>query len=145
MGVVEIGKDELKDAGKMYHTDPRTTHPRSLVDWVNASDDQFGATISSSVIAFDYIDPTDKTSEGTLIQPILFASRKSCHKEGNEYCNMEIIIFHFRFIPNLRGGKCFRQGKQAEAILMWLLIRERLKMGYFPKTIVFSVQREIVQ
>jgi alpha-mannosidase len=34
MGVVEIGKDEIKDAGKAFHTDPRSTHPRSLVDWV---------------------------------------------------------------------------------------------------------------
>lgn len=52
MGVVEVGKDELKGpAGNIYNTDCQLVHPRTLVDWVNASDDQFGATISSSVIA----------------------------------------------------------------------------------------------
>ena len=138
MGVVEIGKDELKDAGKMYHTDPRTTHPRSLVDWVNASDDQFGATISSSVIAFDYIDPTDKTSEGTLIQPILFASRKSCHKEGNEY--LQYGDHHFSFSlytqsPGWENG--FRQGKQARSNPYVVIDPGEIKNGLLPENYSF--------
>jgi len=113
MGIVEIGKDELKDAGKMYQTDPRTTHPRSLVDWVNVSDESIGATISSSVIAFDFIDPTDKPSQGTLIQPILFASRKSCHGEGNEYRQYGDHHFSFSLFTQSPGWENgFRQGKQ---------------------------------
>jgi alpha-mannosidase len=114
MGVVEIGKDELVSAGKTYQANPRTTHPRSLVDWVNVSDSQFGATISSSVIAFDFIDPTDNPVNGTIIQPILFASRKSCHGEGNEY--RQYGDHHFLFslytqAPGWENG--FRSGKAA--------------------------------
>ncbi len=116
MGVVEVGKDELKDAGLMYHADPRTTHPRSLVDWVNASDNQIGATISSSVIAFDFIDPTGNPSKGTLIQPILFASRKSCHGEGNEYRQYGDHHFSFSLYTDSPGWKNgYRQGKQGRS------------------------------
>ena len=46
MGVVEVGKDELKGAaGNMYTTECKLIHPRTLVDWVNASDDQFRCNI----------------------------------------------------------------------------------------------------
>jgi alpha-mannosidase len=33
----------------------------------------------------DYINPTDMDLQGTLLQPILLASRRSCHWEGNDY------------------------------------------------------------
>lgn len=138
MGVVEIGKDELKDAGKTYQTDPRTTHPRSLVDWVNASDDQIGATISSSVIAFDYIDPTDKPSAGTLIQPILFASRKSCNSEGNEYQQYGDHHFSFSLYTQSPGWKNgFRQGKQARSNPYVVIDPGKIGNGVLPENYSF--------
>ncbi len=116
MGVVEVGKDELKGpAGNIYNTDCQLVHPRSLVDWVNASDETFGATISSSVIAFDYLDPTTNPTSKTLIQPILFASRKSCHGEGNDYLQLGDHHFSFSLFvsePGWENG--FRNGKQAQ-------------------------------
>ena len=116
MGVVEIGKDELKGpAGNIYNTDCQLVHPRTLVDWVNASDSQFGATISSSVLAFDYLDPTTNPTSKTLIQPILFASRKSCHGEGNEYLQLGDHHFSFSlFVSEPGWGNGFRNGKQAQ-------------------------------
>jgi alpha-mannosidase len=116
MGVVEIGKDELKGAaGNIYTTDCRLVHPRTLVDWVNASGDQFGATISSSVIGFDYLDPTTNPSTKTLIQPILFASRKSCHWEGNDYIQLGDHHFSFSLYVHEPGWKRgFHEGKQAQ-------------------------------
>ena len=116
MGVVEAGKDELKGAaGHMYSTECSLVHPRTLTDWVNASDNSFGATLSSSVIAFDYLDPTPDPAQSTLIQPILMASRKSCHWEGNDY--LQLGDHHFSFSlyihePGWKNG--FRSGKQGQ-------------------------------
>ena len=116
MGVVEVGKDELKGpAGNIYTTDCKLVHPRTMVDWVDASGDQFGATISSSVIAFDYLDPTANPTTKTLIQPILFASRKSCHSEGNDYIQLGDHHFSFSLYIHETGWKNgFHEGKQAQ-------------------------------
>ncbi len=116
MGVVEIGKDELKGpAGQMYTTDCRLVHPRTLADWVNVSDNNFGATVSSGVIAFDYIDPTPDPASSLLIQPILLASRKSCHWEGNDYIQLGDHHFSFSLYihePGWENG--FHSGKQGQ-------------------------------
>lgn len=116
MGVVQVGRDELKGAaGNIYTTDCRLVHPRTLVDWVDASGEQFGATISSSVIAFDYLDPTSNPVTTTLIQPILFASRKSCHWEGNDYIQLGDHHFSFSLYIHEPGWKNgFHEGKQAQ-------------------------------
>ena len=116
MGVVEVGKDELKGAaGNIYTTECKLIHPRTLVDWVNASDDSFGATLSSSVIAFDYLDPTPNPAQSTLIQPILFASRKSCHWEGNDYIQLGDHHFSFSLYIHEPGWKNgFHEGKQSQ-------------------------------
>jgi len=116
MGVVEIGKDELKGpAGNIYNTDCQLIHPRTLVDWVNASDGQFGATISSSVIAFDYLDPTTNPTSRTLLQPILMASRKSCHGEGNDYLQLGDHHFSFSLFVQEPGWKNgFQEGKKGQ-------------------------------
>jgi alpha-mannosidase len=123
MGVVEVGKDELKGAaGHMYTTECKLVHPRTMVDWVNASGNGFGATISSSVIAFDYLDPTPDPSPTTLISPILFASRKSCHWEGNDYIQLGDHYFSFSLYINEPGWKNgFREGKQGQNTLYTVL------------------------
>lgn len=123
MGVVEIGKDELKGpAGNIYNTDCQLIHPRTLVDWVNASDGQFGATISSSVIAFDYLDPTPGPGSKTLLQPILMASRKSCHGEGNDYLQLGDHHFSFSLFVHEPGWKNgFHEGKQGQNKLYTVL------------------------
>jgi len=123
MGVVEVGKDELKGAaGNIYTTDCRLVHPRTMVDWVNASGTEFGATLSSSVIAFDYLDPVPGPVAETLIQPILFASRKSCHGEGNDYIQLGSHHFSFSLYINKPGWKNgFREGKQGQNGLYCML------------------------
>jgi alpha-mannosidase len=91
MGVVEIGKDEIKGAAgfsygtQNYSRECSKVHPREVQDWINSSKDNTSVTISSSVAAFDWIDPTDTVSNAAVIQPILLASRKSCHWQGNYY------------------------------------------------------------
>ena len=123
MGVVEVGKDELKGAaGHMYTTECKLIHPRTFVDWVNASDNSFGATVSSSVIAFDYLDPTPDPAQSTLIQPILMASRKSCHWEGNDYIQLGDHHFSFSLYIHEPGWKNgFHKGKQGQNKLYTVL------------------------
>jgi alpha-mannosidase len=123
MGVVEVGKDELKGAaGHMYTTECKLVHPRTMVDWVNASDNSYGATLSSSVIGFDYLDPTPDPASSTLIQPILFASRKSCHWEGNDYIQLGDHHFSFSLYIHEPGWKNgFHYGKQGQNKLYTVL------------------------
>ena len=85
-GVVEVGKDEMAGAaGERYEVACKYLHPRGIENWISASGDEFGLTLSSSVVALDYMDPTDKGLTNTILQPILLASRRSCHGEGNDY------------------------------------------------------------
>jgi alpha-mannosidase len=135
MGVVEIGKDELKGpAGNMYTTDCGLIHPRTMTDWVNASGEGFGATISSSVIAFDYLDPTTDPTSKTLLQPILLASRKSCHWEGNDYIQLGDHHFSFSLYihePGWRNG--LHEGKQAQNRLYTVLDPVRAQNRSLPE------------
>jgi alpha-mannosidase len=85
-GTVEVGKDELRDpAGERYVQRPSEVHPRSIQRWISVSDDKMGVTFASSVAVWDHIDPTGSPLASPLLQPILLASRRSCHPEGNWY------------------------------------------------------------
>ena len=75
---------------------------------------EFGVTLSSSVVGADYIDPTDDPVQNTILQPILLASRRSCHDEGNEYLQTGNHHFSFSLTSHLPGWKHgFQFGKQA--------------------------------
>ncbi|MDR2425173.1 MAG: glycosyl hydrolase-related protein [Prevotellaceae bacterium] len=94
-GVVRIGKDEMSgSAGERYLTPNKDIHPRGVGNWFGVSGDKFGVTLSTSVAAVDHIDPTGKTAL-PVIQPIIFASRRSCHGEGNEYLQYGDHSAHF--------------------------------------------------
>jgi len=85
-GKLEVGKDEMDGAaGERYQVPAEDIHPRAMQNWINVSSDKIGVTLSSSVVGVDYIDMTGQASKSTLIQPILLASRRSCHGLGNEY------------------------------------------------------------
>ncbi len=95
-GVLQVGKDELKTAaGERYVTPCQDVHPRGIMNWIGASNDHFGVTISSSVAVADYVDPTDQPWEGPVIQPILLASRHSCHWEGLQFS--QVGDHHYKF------------------------------------------------
>ncbi len=83
-GSVTVGKDEIPTAGDRYTPLCKDVHPRAILDWISASDDEMTITLSSSVAAADWIDPTTNHNK-TVLQHLLLASRTSCHWEGNEY------------------------------------------------------------
>jgi hypothetical protein len=91
MGVVEIGKDEIPTTGGhaygtlTYGEQCRDIRPREMRDFLDASDGRGGLTLSSSVSAFDWVDPTGGPASDCVLQPILLASRKSCNGTGNWY------------------------------------------------------------
>ena len=113
-GTVEVGNDEMKGAaGERYTTEVSAVHPRSIQNWISASDNDIGVTISSSVAVWDYRDPTDQPMSSPLLQPVLLASRRSCHGAGPWY--LQTSDHHYRFSltthrPGWRNGRRFGVG-----------------------------------
>jgi alpha-mannosidase len=95
-GILKVGQDELhRAAGERYKTDCQLVHPRGIENWISAGNRSERVTLSSDVAVADYIDPTDNPVSYTILQPILFASRKSCNSEGNDY--LQTGAHHFTF------------------------------------------------
>lgn len=119
-GVVDVGKDEIEGfAGERYTEICKNIHPRGIENWIGASNKEFGVTLSSSVAVVDWIDPTDNPLKNQMLQPILLASRKSCHGEGNEYLQTGNHSFHFSLTshqPGWQNGASF--GRQSNEPLM---------------------------
>ncbi|MDY0099463.1 MAG: glycoside hydrolase family 38 C-terminal domain-containing protein [Bacteroidales bacterium] len=119
-GVLEVGKDEISGAaGERYTTLCSDVHPRGVENWIGASDDRFGVTLSTSTAVADYIDPTGLADGALLLQPVLLASRKSCHHLGNEYLQTGNHYFHFSLTshkPGFENG--FKFGRQANEKLL---------------------------
>lgn len=128
MGVVQVGKDEIKGAAGtsygtvIYSTECAKVHPREVQDWFNASSNNTYVNIGSSVAVFDWIDPTDSTNMNTLLQPILLASRRSCHWEGNFYLQPGNHSYSFTFTSGTGTWKnCILSGKQQNMPLQTVL------------------------
>jgi len=103
-GVLEVGKDELQHAaGERYKTPCHEVHPRGIGDWISASDVSKGITLSSDVAVWDYKNPTDLATQSTLLQPILLASRQSCHGLGPLYHQRGTHSMSFSFFTHKPG------------------------------------------
>ena len=116
MGVVQIGKDEIQTTGghaygKLTYSEKCSDiHPRELQNFVDASDEKGGLTLSADVAVFDWQDPTTNAPSDVVLQPILLASRKSCNGEGNWYPQAGDHRYRFS-ITSHRGG--WRKGWRA--------------------------------
>ncbi len=122
-GAVEVGKGELKGAaGERYTTPCKDVHPRGIQNWIGASDGTFGVTMSSSVAAADWMDPTDSSTRYPILQPILLASRKSCHPLGNDYLQTGNHSYRFSitsYKPGWLNGASFGRGANEPLIGVW--------------------------
>ena len=127
MGVAEVGKSEVVGAvtdrpvyegydehtgvyrsGPAYLDVCAEVHPREVQNFISAVGSELAVTLSSSVAVCDYIDPSLSTAPYPILQPILLASRKSCHSKGNWY--LQAGEHHYRFsifshAPNWREGR----------------------------------------
>ena len=120
MGVVEVGVDELPGAaGERYVQACADVHPREVQDWIDASGERFGLTLASSVAVCDYLDPTPSPLAGPVLQPLLLASRKSCHGLGNFYLQAGDHAFRFSLVPHAGGWQNgWREAVQANTPLL---------------------------
>ena len=138
-GVVEVGKDEIKGAaGERYTTVCKDMHPRGIENWIGASNSAFGVTMSSSVAVADWIDPTTNPIANQMLQPILLASRKSCHWEGNDYLQTGNHTFRFTITSHRPGwikGVAF--GRQANEQLIPVWADHRLSDASLPESMSF--------
>lgn len=100
MGVVEIGKNDLPisagHAGGLHYTTPLNETPlRECQNWFASSDDLSNIMISSDIGVFGYKDVTLNPVDYPILQPVLLASRKSCHWKGNWYLQQGNHSYHF--------------------------------------------------
>ena len=146
-GVSEVGKDEIEGAaGERYITECKDIHPRGIENWIGVSNDEFGVTLSSSAAVADYIDPTENPSGNTILQPLLLASRRSCHGEGNEYLQTGDHHYSFSFMSHNSGWKNgFAFGKQANEKLQVVVNPKKYADASLPEEkSFFSVNGENV-
>jgi alpha-mannosidase len=112
-GVLEVGKGEAKGTGGpaygnlVYDEEMKDIRPREVQNFLYAGGADFGVTFSTSVAVNDFKDPTDSPVPYPVLQPILLASRRSCHGEGNWY--LQEGDHHYRFsltshAPGWRNG-----------------------------------------
>ncbi len=144
-GVVEVGRDEMPGfAGERYVIPCKDMHPRGIGNWISASGDQFGVTLSSSVVGMDYIDPTGQNVKNTNLQPILLASRRSCHGEGNDYHQTGNHEFSFSIMSHQAGWKNgIHFGKESNEPLFAVLAPEKYASANLDESQCFlSVNKE---
>lgn len=85
-GSLTVGRDEMPGAaGERYYELNKNQHPRGIGNWICAGDKTGNVILTGSVAVADYIDPTDNPVPYPILQPVLMASRKSCHYLGNDY------------------------------------------------------------
>jgi alpha-mannosidase len=101
LGVLEVGSGEAKGTGGpaygnlVYDEEMKDIRPREVQNFLYAGNDRFGLTLTTSVAVNDFKDPTDDPVSYPVLQPILLASRRSCHGEGNWY--LQEGNHHYRF------------------------------------------------
>ncbi|MCP4311981.1 MAG: hypothetical protein GY790_12015 [Bacteroidetes bacterium] len=142
MGVVRVGKDEMKGAAgfskptQIYDTPCAEVHPREVQDWFSASDGNNAITISSDVAVFDWIDPTTNPAGNTILQPVLLASRKSCHGLGNYFLQPGDHHYSFSLYSHKGDWKNgYRLGTQTNQPLKAIAAGNRSEKGENPETL----------
>ncbi|MEO1009929.1 MAG: glycosyl hydrolase-related protein [Bacteroidota bacterium] len=137
-GRVRVGKDEIKTAGERYTPLCKDVHPRAIIDWISATDNDISITLSSSVSAADWIDPTVEDPQMAVLQHLLLASRTSCHWEGNEYSQGGNHDFHSvltsRAAQSVLGQ---RVAKQKNEPLHVVVYPENSREAFLPESLSF--------
>ena len=135
-GTLEVGVNEMKGAaGERYTQEVSRVRPRGIQNWIGLYGSRLGVTLSSSVAVWDYLDPTEPKAETLMLQPVLLASRRSCHGEGPWY--LQKGDHHFRFSltshgPGWQSGQ--RQGVEANAPLTAIADRPENPEAHLPES-----------
>jgi len=111
LGVLEVGAGEAKGTGGpaygnlVYDEEMSDIRPREVQNFLYAGNEQFGVTLTTSVAVNDYKDPTDAPVPYPVLQPILLASRRSCHGEGNWYLQEGDHHYRFSVVSHISGWR----------------------------------------
>lgn len=145
-GSVRVGKDEIKTAGERYTPLCKDVHPRAIMDWISSTDDDISITLSSSVAAADWIDPTEHVAGKAVLQNLLLASRTSCHWEGNEYSQAGNHDFYNVMTSNMAGSiQGQKIAKQKNEPLHVIVHPDTSIKSYLPESLsFFSIDNEDV-
>jgi|GEM_PF-168507 len=144
MGTVRIGQDEIKTTGGhaygslTYWQECKDIHPREVQDGIQVRDGGNVTTISSGVSVFDFVDPTGMAGPGPFIQPILLASRKSCHGEGNWYTQPGDHHFHFSLTSGRDSRAGYRDAADAQNGLMAVVGAAASSRRILPEKLSFA-------
>ncbi len=124
-GVLEVGKGEIAGTGGpaygnlVYDELCSEIRPREVQNFLYAGGADFGVTLSTSVAVNDDKDPTNDPVPYPILQPILLASRRSCHSEGNWYLQEGDHDYRFSLTSHAAGWRNgYRAGIAANAPLM---------------------------
>jgi alpha-mannosidase len=115
MGILKVGEDEMKGAPGgwtdygTYDQNAGDIHPREVQNFITANDSKVRITIAGSVAVWDYIDPTVNPVDYPIVQPLILATRKSCHWEGNWYEQKGDHRFKFSLISQSPKDKYYWQ------------------------------------
>jgi len=133
-GVLNAGEGEMKgSAGERYTEQASLVRPRAIQNWIGLYNPTQGVTLSSSVPVWDYLDPTDTTIDRPLLQPVLLASRRSCHGEGPWYLQHGDHFFRFSLTSHALGWqKGQHQGIEANTPLVTVVDPRRDPRAYLP-------------
>jgi len=111
LGVLEVGSGEAKGTGGpaygnlVYDEEMSDIRPREVQNFLYAGNEQFGVTLTTSVAVNDYKDPTAAPVPYPVLQPILLASRRSCHGEGNWYLQEGDHHYKFSVVSHASGWR----------------------------------------
>jgi len=111
MGMATVNKTELQSRpggwawGGTYWQKPEEIHPRESQNFVTATTENFGLTLSSQLALFDWIDPTVDAVSYPVLQAIMLTSQKSCHAEGPWYFQKGRHVFRFSISSHQPGWK----------------------------------------
>ena len=118
-GSLTVGRDEMPGAaGERYYELNKNQHPRGIGNWICAGDKTGNVILTGSVAVADYIDPTDNPVSYPILQPVLMASRKSCHYLGNDYFQPGDHSFDFSITSQLAEASVEEAGVSPNAPLL---------------------------
>jgi alpha-mannosidase len=143
MGMVHVGKDELKMSprgwawGGSYYQKPEEIHPREIQNFMTASGNGFGFTMSTDIVTADWIDPSREAAHYPIINSVLLSSHKSCHWQGNWYDQKGSHSFKFSITSHQEGWKNgFHFGVENNHPLR-TIVRSNKQKGNLPSEISF--------
>jgi alpha-mannosidase len=111
MGMVHVGKDELKMSprgwawGGTYRQMPEDIHPREIQNFMTASGNGIGFTMSTNLVTADWIDPSREAVNYPVLNAVLLSTHKSCHGLGNWYHQKGSHRFKFSITSHEEGWK----------------------------------------